>query len=518
MSTRSVPDILASGGDSRQTVDRESGLTKYGCGYEPDPTLVSFGSCTASTISPIGYAAAEQVAGWIGAIDEPFLADALDDLHETVRHQLWSLLIDRRTPPVDIALTPSGTDAELVALELFASRSDATIENIVVGPAEVGSGTTLAAAGLQFDGRLPNGASGSPGDPVNAELAGRTTVRRVGMRAAAGGERDDREIDAEICGLAVDALARGSRVLIHVVAHSKTGVHAPSLETVDELVRRYGDRVGVVIDAAQGRFSRRGLNECLRAGRMVIITGSKFFGGPAFAGALLVPDLWTPPSDHRLPRGFEHFFTRSQLPRSWLEARRALPEAPNLGLLLRWHAALAEMSSYYAVPSRLRLEVLRAFETMLPEIWARSERVRINAVSPPLLENETDRLLESKTTVFPFSVSTTDRTLTYAELGTVYRWMRQDVSGLVPTASAPERAVLARPIQIGQPVRLATDENGAAVLRVAISGTRITSTCVGMEDGASFADRLAVLRTDLDTILKKLDVIATNFDAMVGRE
>jgi hypothetical protein len=515
--TRPLTEILASGGDSRQVIDPQTGTSKYGCAYAPDPHIVEFGSCTASTISPTAYAAAERVIGWIRAIDEPYLSDAVDDLHETVRHQLRSLLLDSRTPSIDVALTPSGTDAELIALDLFASRSDAPVVNIVVGPAEVGSGTTLAAAGRHFDSQVPNGQLVDPGTPVDTRLAARTTVKRVGMRADAGGERSDIDIDTEICALAVDALHDGARVLIHVVAHSKTGVHAPSLDAVDDLILRFGDRVGVVIDAAQGRFSRRGLSESLRSDRMVIITGSKFFGGPPFAGSLLVPPAWQPLAHHRPPHGFDQYFSSSQMPRNWAGARSALPSSQNLGLLLRWHAALGDMNSYYAVPSRLRLEVLRAFESMVPEIWSRSDRLRINAVSPPLIENDTHRLLESKTTVFPFSVSCGDRDLSYGELGQVYRWMRDDVGGLLPEASPTQRAVLSTPIQIGQPVRLGLDQHGVAVLRVAISGTRITSACVGMEGGTSFEDRLRTLSHDLEATLAKLDLIASNFDTLADR-
>lgn len=512
----SLADLLADGGDSRQVVDAH-GLNKYGCSYEPDPHLIALGSCTASTVSPTGYAAAERVLGWLRAIDDEYSAHAADDLHENIRHQLQALLVDRRTPPVEIALTPSGTDAELVALDLFASRDDAPIENLIVGPAEVGSGTTLAAGALQFDTHLPNGSPGRSGVAVDEALAARTTVRRINMRTPAGDERDDRDIDAEIDQLVSSAVGRGARVLVHVVAHSKTGVHAPSLSEVDRLVELHGDRVGVVIDAAQGRFSRRGLNESLRAGRMVIVTGSKFFGGPPFAGALLVPGQWAPDAAHRFPMGFSDFFTTSQMPTRWQAARDALPPYPNIGLLLRWHAALAEMASYYAVPSRLRLEVLRAFEAMVPEIWSGATSVTVNAVSPPLLENETHRLLESKTTVFPFSVSTAGRELTYPELLQVYRWMREDVRTLDTDATADQRAILSRQIMIGQPVRLSSDDEGAAVLRVAISGTRITSTCVGMEAGASFDDRLSLLRSDLQATLAKLDLLATHFDRLVSQ-
>ena len=73
------------------------------------------------------------------------------------------------------------------------------------------------------------------------------------------GVEQEHDLDAEVEALVDDHIGRGRQVLLHVVAHSKTGLHAPSLEAVNRLRARYGDRVLVVVDAAQGRFSRRGL-------------------------------------------------------------------------------------------------------------------------------------------------------------------------------------------------------------------------------------------------------------------
>jgi hypothetical protein len=153
---------------------------------------------------------------------------------------------------------------------------------------------------------------------------------------------------------------------------------------------------------------------------------------------------------------------------------------------------------------------------MVPGIWAGSGSSHINAVSPPLLENETRRLLESKTTVFPFSMTVGGRSLSFAELGAVHRWMREDLTSRVPGATGAERAALGTPVQLGQPVRIGTGEEGAAVLRVAISAPRITSSCVGMESGASFADRLGVLRRDLEATMTKLDLVACHYDTLAA--
>ena len=54
-----------------------------------------------------------------------------------------------------------------------------------------------------------------------------------------------------------DAVKVDGAVLVHVVAHSKTGVHAPSLALLDELEAEHGARLLVVIDAAQARVGER---------------------------------------------------------------------------------------------------------------------------------------------------------------------------------------------------------------------------------------------------------------------
>ena len=47
--------------------------------------------------------------------------------------------------------------------------------------------------------------------------------------------------------------------------------------------------MAVILDAAQGRLSRRSIKAALELDYMVLIIGSKFYGGPTFSGALLVP-------------------------------------------------------------------------------------------------------------------------------------------------------------------------------------------------------------------------------------
>ena len=82
--------------------------------------------------------------------------------------------------------------------------------------------------------------------------------------------------------------AEKSVPIVHCVQGSKTGIFEPYPAT------NLGGMVStrdafVVVDACQGRFKEEWLEEYLRKDAIVLITGSKFFRGPPFSGAVLVP-------------------------------------------------------------------------------------------------------------------------------------------------------------------------------------------------------------------------------------
>ena len=50
-----LEQILISGSDTRLTVDPVTGLNRFGCAPSHRPGVLSFGSCTAGTISPEAF-------------------------------------------------------------------------------------------------------------------------------------------------------------------------------------------------------------------------------------------------------------------------------------------------------------------------------------------------------------------------------------------------------------------------------------------------------------------------------
>ncbi|HEX5472704.1 MAG TPA: hypothetical protein VFW73_12510 [Lacipirellulaceae bacterium] len=497
---QSLENLLTSGGDTRLDIDPKTGRNRYACGARPG-NAVPFGSCTSSTISPRGFSAAERASEQILIAANPELA--ANDLAITIRQRLGELL----TLPegVDIALAPSGTDVEMLALALAAGNDRRPIVNILVGPSEVGSGTPLASAGCHYDGQTPSGARVEIGQPVDRALAAGVDVRTVDLRSSRGDMLSESEIDAAVIELFIEASEADAIVLLHVVAHSKTGVHAPSLSCVERL-RKISDDVAVVVDAAQGRFSRRGLRDALKNEYLVIFTGSKFYGGPPFCGALLVPPRSHPERRglNALPAGFRDYFSAAELPETWTNIRHSLPNEPNTGLLLRWSAAIAEIESYYKVPNDLRLSVLRFFEAEAPKILGESKVIRMLPVFPPLYDDSTHRLLESKTTVFGFWITPPGarQPLGKSELKQLHFDLTSDLS---KTCDAADRKMMSQQFHVGQPVDLG---HAGFILRVALGGELITRVATDTNIGKSIDDRLDWLRGQLLGLRQKIECLA----------
>jgi hypothetical protein len=496
--------LLAASGDSRHTIGPD-GTNRYGNRYVPEPGLMSYGSCTSSTISEVAFEAAERLHGWLRALESDALEQSVDDLYERVRTELVSNIAMPRASAVDVVLCPSGTDAELVSL-LVALAESHRATTVLVGAAEAGSGTIHAAQGCHFDAVTPGGRQVTAGAPIDDATAERVRRERVSIRDGHGRPRDVSDIDDEVRAHAVAAVGRGEHVLLHVIAHSKTGVHAPSLEVVHELVAAYPGRVDVVIDAAQGRFSRKGLGESLGRGYMAIVTGSKFFGGPPFAGAVLVPHQRAGGSSTpvHVPQGFSDYLTATMFPRSWTAARESVSGALNLGLLLRWWAALAEIRDYYSVPSALRLDVLRRFHTVVPGIVDEAEHLELSTVTPPWHRIDDTRLLESNTTVFPFTCRAGDgRLLGMDELRGIAAAVRHGSpdDARIPAHLAPLRC------ELGQPVELGSATSSFPVLRIALGGRDIIRACVTPSAGTTFDDRIELLTREVTLVLQKVDAL-----------
>eukprot|EP00392_Amoebophrya_sp_AT5.2_P004354 g4362.t1 len=367
-----------------------------------------------------------------------FYTEEIDSIRDEIRN-VWKL------PRVgnSITLCPSGSDAEYLPLLLAISRvlklsegSDdqdvggvgSGILTIVTGAGEVGSGTLNAAKGKFFSNVGPKDESVSvvpdvlalsttpataaaaqsncpvkTGDPVFQLPKHFPPIEAVEvyMRNNEGSLKSALEADEEVKEVVRRALQeQGFRqVVVHVVAGSKTGHLIPSVTVLDELRSEFGEKSIVpVIDACQGRLQEGALKQFLEKNYVVLTTGSKFYGGPPFSGAVLLPSKLSHELDseyehiwkkndllHRFPLFMDDALLSRDLPKMREFIREELSteeknwhyQRPNWGVVLRWKMALNEIRLYHSIPLNARDAILAA--------WVKSTKQIVEDLQSPFL-------------------------------------------------------------------------------------------------------------------------------------
>lgn len=375
---------LVSGGDRRLRLDQQ-GRNQYHASAAPTDAL-AYGS---STISSISNHAFETLARrWRDRLDYPMPASNYAKGLDAIRAGLATYFgLDAQTA---IVFAASGTDLEYVGLA--AARDGRPITAILLGRDEVGSGCVHSAAGRFFADETATGArviAHAAIDPVFAC----TELVDVPVRDAAGLPRASAAVAAELSLHAERANAAGRRAVVHVVHGSKSGLTLPALADVERLVSAHGDTMTVVVDACQLRIAPATVRRYLELGCVVLMTGSKFAGGPPFSGFALVPgavrDRALP-----LPPGLRRLANRAEWPADWPGAD-CLDARGNFGLLLRLEAALIEMEGFAALPADRIAEVAARFSHHVMALVKRLELAEVpGAGGVSCLASETLRTLD----------------------------------------------------------------------------------------------------------------------------
>jgi hypothetical protein len=344
---------LLSGGDSRLAIDPRTGANKYLCRPTPARDLVYASSCTASPISEQSFRrAADLHASLVAGRSPGERADAL----ERCAHDLEARLLTYfgANGLAEAILCPSGTDAlQTATLLVGLERPDEKMTAILPQTSETGTGVPLAATLRPFD--LPAASDVPLADCAAGSIA-------IPLRTEDGVPRSD---DAVMEGFAFAVAGVKGRPVVYLTHGTKTGLIAPVEPP---------DGVDVIIDACQGRIEPATVVRYLRSGWPVVVTGSKFFGGPAFSGAVLFPSARLADArlaDARLAgarlagarladaRLADARLADARLADARLadarhgivpELRRRMDQARssagNIGMLLRWSAALDAIEAF----------------------------------------------------------------------------------------------------------------------------------------------------------------------------
>lgn len=494
--------LLVSGGDPRLALDVRDRVNGYGCSASPEPEIWNFASSTASTISQAAYdraALAREELMHKCLFDEVEIAfDArCEDMRDELRDHL------KLAARVDIVFSPSGTDSQLHALFLAGVLLGAPPVTIVVGADQTGTGTIHTARGHHFSSMTASGLAVRK-DGAVAGLAGTTVALPllgpgIAMRA---------DSDAAVLDAIEATIAQGAPVLLQIMDASKLGWRAPSEACLDEIARRWPRKVQIVVDACQARLGRRRLRSYLDRGYLVLMSGSKFFGGPAFSGAVLVPKGLSRSLDRveRIPAGIFDYAGRCDWPMGWTALRSRFERRPNFGQWLRWEAALAEIGRYYAVPDAFRAKMLAELAAGIGSMIALSPSFR--PVPTAIGTAGADDEEFAQATIFPFILLRDGKPVSIAETGAVHRALARDMSEAIG-GSAADRQVAVRRCLVGQPVRLGLqDEAPQAALRLCVGARLVTE---------AWSPDMAQAQRNVQEILDRIAHVLVKIELLLDR-
>ena len=460
----SLAAALISGGDERLVADPASGRNRYGLPARPAPDETFFSSSTASAITPRGWRAAATAWRRLRSDDPP----------ERQNLSAWFDDIRRRVAAYagagEAILTASGTDAEFVALAIADDATSRPVTTIVVGPGETGRGVPLAAGGLHFQSSARH-----------RRLAGwedrDIRVECVEIRGPSGFPRSASEVDAEVLARAEAALAQGRAIIAHLLDVSKTGLSGFSRAAASKLSEGAPGRVFVLADCCQMRGPPSRIGELLDCGFLVAVTGSKFFCGPPFCGAVLLPDcLRARLKNFRLPEGVAAQTALYDWPAFLRGGSEGFACHANIGLGLRWEAALAEMESFAAVPPALAEKIARNFRALAVE-RARQAGLR-------LLDEASDGSDWARTILTIAAPCSAEQA---AELQRALQW---------PAGAWGDAA---RVFHVGQAVAIGPDQ----ALRVCLGAPTVSDIAALCGSGVPFERALAPLAADLSALFAK---------------
>ncbi len=453
--------LLVQGGDDRLALDPATAQNRYLCTPWPQPDIISFSSCTASSISPAALHEAEQArrnlfAACLATPQDTVLARASDDIGAALLAHFGV------SDSAEAVLAASGTDATLLLTGLFAAeRPRETLTTILMSPAETGSGVPDAVQGCHFAACTAAGVAVEKGGAVEGFPPG-LSMASIALRSADGQPRHPNDIAAD-CESAIDAAVSRGHAVLHAIDGSKTGLAAPHLMALDLLAERFGGRLDIVIDACQLRVEPQTVRLYLERGWPVLVTGSKFFGAPGFCGAILFPRarLRRITGTGRVPDGLGAYTNVADRTLS-----RRCP-----GLLLRWSAALMQMHRFAKMPAR---DIAHAIDTA--GAHARAAMMRENFIALMPAPRPRHGAWSHRPSVLTFAVRRPDGFLSAADLRPLY------------LALAAKGCIIGQPVQLGSP---------------AIGGLRIALSAAQLAAGGSLRGELSHVFYTLRMLVEK---------------
>lgn len=503
--------LLMSGGDLRLNIDEFELLNKYGCRPFPRPEAFTFASSTATSVSNYAFDKTDKVRTiLIHNSLKNGLNNATLDFSELLKNNLRKSL--KIKDDCQIIFSPSGTDSSLQIGAITQIITNKEITHVLVASDETGSGIATALKGRHFENTTALNYPVKQGDKIEGFRD--VELIKVPFRDENGQLKTSNQLDTEI----FDAISKtndlGRHVVLHTMDQSKLGYQSPSKEMIHNLNTLNDLSIQIIVDGSQLRLDPIDIRQYLNKGYIVTITGSKYFTGPPYAGALIVPKSVSESINvvkNTLPKGLTQYYNHSDWPLSW-GCSNSLPDGFNYGSYMRWNAAIVEMDRYFKTPILYRNLGIEMFCNFV------EDSIKDAPFLEPLFGDETkintynteDFGLRNIRTIFPFFILKNNQALTVDKVKKLYLLLNSDISDQFEGSSLEIIRLAAQKCHIGQAVNVKYGNDlQSAVLRISL-GARVISESWVNRDISLYFRNIEAQMNQITVIIKKIELILNN--------
>lgn len=507
--------MLMSGGDLRLNIDEIHLLNKYGCRPFPRPDAFTFASSTASSVSNFAFDKTDKVRSILirNSLKNGFKNTTIE-FSELLKNNLRKIF--RLSEECEIIFSPSGTDSSLQIAAITQIISDKEITHILVASDETGSGVAAALKGCHFENTT------ALNYPIkkDAKIEGFRDVDlvQIPFRDQNGALKTSAQLDKEVFDAVIRTKNQGRHIVLHTMDQSKLGYQSPSDEFIKKLNRLENLSIQIIVDGSQLRLDPKDIQNYLNKGYIVTITGSKFFTGPPYCGALILPqsvNKLIQSVKNTLPKGLNKYYNSSDWPTSWF-CSNELSDGYNYGSYMRWNAAVVEMDRYYKTPILYRNMGIEMFCNFV------DDSIKEATFLQPIYSDETKtKSFSSKEfgirnirTIFPFFIFKNNEVLTVDKVKKLYTLLNSDLSDQFEGSSLEIIRLAAQKCHIGQAVNVKyTTEIESAILRISL-GARVISESWVSRDISLFFRNIELQMSQITITIKKIELILNNSELL----
>ena len=500
--------LLMAGGDLRLNIDEIDLLNKYGCRPFPRPEAFTFASSTATSVSNFAFDKTDKVRSILirNSLKNGF-KNATIEFSELLKNNLRKVF--KLFNGCEIIFSPSGTDSalQIAAITQIISKNDIT--HVLVASDETGSGVPAALKGCHFENTTALNHPVKKGDTIEGFRD--VDLIKISFRDENGALKSSAQLDGEVFNAISKTNELGRHVVLHTMDQSKLGYQSPSDELIQKLNLLDKLSMQIIVDGSQLRLDPKDIRNYLDKGYIVTITGSKYFTGPPYSGALILPKSVSKlihAQKNKLPEGLTKYYNHSDWPTSW-SCSNDLSDGYNYGSYMRWNAAIVEMDRYYRTPILYRNMGIEMFCNFV------EDSIKDATFLEPIYgdENKTNSYsskefgIRNIRTIFPFFILKNSEVLTIEQVKKLYTLLNSDLSEQFQDSSLEIIRLAAQKCHIGQAVNVkyGTDIE-SAVLRISL-GARVLSESWVNRDISLFFRNIELQMNQITVIIKKIELI-----------